>query len=507
VSSDASTTYLLDIDVQLDKATGQLVNFRERSRAEMGAAAKGIETEMSRVESTAKRTMTETASSANKVAAGFRSVSPTIAAATNALTLMGTQAPPAIGAITRGVAGLAMTGFTPLGIAIGLATSALGFFLGRSQEAEKQALATAEANKKLAESMTLVSRAPDPTIAIGWAKWRQEKGLAGMPTGLAAAEEGLGQAEALLANRRTVMLGMEGHYDPRALSDLYRAVEARKQERDYQLELARASGYVTEEERKINALLADRATMRLRFGYGTDSDTLANALSGVSTFNPATMSVPGLPTAERAAELARIRGSLRAGESAAGAQGIAADYFSRLPDHPGFYGNQYPTTAAPVETPSLNRFAAARGEASMRELAKDTSTMRSFGERGAQSITSALNQSITSGDMDPFFSSLQSGITDAVLSAFTNALVQRPLESLLGNLTQNIGGFLGVGQSTDTYGGSNPGAAYADELAHLPASKSAKMSPKAVTLLIGDGASVNIGQGGGRGGSPARRPR
>ena len=502
-SSSSPTTYLLDVDIQLDKATGQLVNFRERSKAEMTAAAAGMQAPLAQVEVAAQRAATATSSVGSSVGAAavsFRGLAPTILTATNALSLMGATGVPAIGALTRGVTALAAGGFTPLGVALGIATTALSFFIGRSNETTKAVEQQQEAVEELVKSYgDLIRARSDPLIA------RSREGRAGpKPTTL----QEMRAAESELVAR----LGVAEEDLATSNQDTFREMVTRVQAvRNALTELRLEIAQLQAQSAKAPALPEDLPfSFTAPRGRRSSSDALATMFNGgVPTLTADQLAhMPRGGTVSRTPpEIGDWQSTSMFGPSRSQLAELSGGYYVGT-DQRTWRSSFEEGAVPPAQQRAIDARAEAEAEAYARALAKDTETMRSFGERGAASITSALNTAITSGDFSSFFSQFQAGITDAVVAAFTYSLVQKPLESALGGLTQNVGGFLGTGVSPGGYGGdAGPAAGYASEVAGLSAAKSARLSPRNVTLLVGDGANVNIGQGGGRGGSAARRPR
>src|SRR5687768_321418 len=116
--------------MDLDQATGQLKGFRRVAETEAKSAASAVQQGMSGVERTTRAATAQT----ETFAQGIGKLKPLAGAATGALAILGSQGGAAVSGLTRIVSGLAMTGFTPLGLAITAASVAFGIYSSRQKD-------------------------------------------------------------------------------------------------------------------------------------------------------------------------------------------------------------------------------------------------------------------------------------------------------------------------------------------------------------------------------------
>jgi hypothetical protein len=139
MSGQSPTTYLLDVEVELDKATGAIVAFRQRSTSEMDAAAKGMEESLQRAEKTATDSMQNMAAGANKASSSIQGLRPGIMLATSSLSLMGETGGRAIGTLGLALSRLAAFGFSGPAIAITALVGGLELLASHSRDAAEEA--------------------------------------------------------------------------------------------------------------------------------------------------------------------------------------------------------------------------------------------------------------------------------------------------------------------------------------------------------------------------------
>ncbi|MGB0889863.1 MAG: hypothetical protein ACPGWS_06225, partial [Solirubrobacterales bacterium] len=134
-----------------------------------------------------------------------------IAGMSASLQAMGARGTPAVQALGGAVSALFASGFTPLGIAIGLATTALGLFLAQGEKTEKVA-------KKAEDRMESLR---DRVHRLNLELQAAEKGV---PVGDIAKGRTLAEAQDLLAQRRRAF----GSLDTQVQDARLRAGEARQ---------------------------------------------------------------------------------------------------------------------------------------------------------------------------------------------------------------------------------------------------------------------------------------
>lgn len=534
MSDGAQTVAILDVEVELDKATGQLVGFKERAKSEMAGAADGIERELGRAERAAVQTTQRTAAAGASLKETFRGAQPAISGATQALMLMGAQGSPAISGITHALTGMLTNGFTPWGIAIGLATGALGLLVGGMRETAKASEALTAKHEAEATALAKIVTLQERLSAARSAGIAKQAGVAGnVATEMENVERlegeiaslsnrGLGIVEfqRLAAAREELQVARERLHTEQGIAalrgDPFMQYDQSPGNGDLVDPNARGAGsskLTSGELVRRQAAAAAAFARGRRFSQVGPVDPAAEALQKQAAAEALTVqrmrdeaAANSLGITQREVELYRLIGEER--EKIANTSGqelelrrpLLASYEEELrllqaQRDAAFSKN---VEAEKLQEDEKKRQEKSKAEAAIaKSLAAESETTRGFGVAAAHSITQALNQSIVSGDFDGFFASFQASLTEAVVASFTYALVQRPLESVLGGLTQNIGAFAGAGQSTTDAGAGADAAATAD--AGAVATKSMRVSPKTIYIGVADGAEVHIGQADGRG--------
>lgn len=494
MSGAAGTTYLLDIEVETDKATGQLMNFRKTANAEVGAAGREMGAALTSAEAT-------TAKAAVGMTDSLGKLRPLMGTITRGLGAMGVEGAGAFSGLTRGAITLMNTGFTPLGLAVAGVVAGLGVYARSASEAR-------DVTKDLRDEIDRLG------VSNAELAQRMEAKRQGIPfdefqaaADVAAARDRIrGNQIAIAVAQKQIdefqSFGMEearaGKQRPDI--DVRRQYQIIKESLD---QISKEEQNVAGLERRLNLLKGtsdewkeilatiqraqeyDRSQIapgfvdRNRGGYDRPHDRL-DLPSPFAEYKPS----PALTAEERFPELAAAAAAERQ-RRAEEAVGIRSDFDSNRAAEAATRDSRDEVIQANAERQAA-AFAEAQKEA-MRIAARDAETFRGFGEQGAASITAALNRSIQSGDFRSFFAQFQAGMSEAVISAFTYALIQKPLANALGDVTQGIGGLFGYGKG----GGTGTGAAQSGTMETFMANGGGG-APKSVRMNFADGTEISI---------------
>lgn len=495
----------IPVVMDLDTATGQLRTFRRVAAVETGAAAKDMGVAITGAEAT-------TAKAAVGMTESIGKIRPLMGTITRGLGAMGIEGAGAFSSLTRGAITLANTGFTPLGIGIAASVALLGVFAKSARDTEEATKGLREEIDRLGQSNAELAlrgeakRTGTPFDELDTTRKIEEANdaIRGSKIAISIALARQMDLELQYGSYVTMNLVTQKEYrreveivneslrqitdQERNVAGLERRLSLLRSESDQWREILatiqRAQAY---DRSQVSPGFVDAARKRLGVGdFNAEHDRLQMP-DPYAGFKPS----PGLVADETTREVAALAAAERQRRAAENA-GILSD----------FEANRAAEAATresrdAVMQGNAARYAESLAEAqkqAMQATARDAEAFRGFGEAGAASITLALNHSIESGDFRSFFAQFQAGMADAVVSAFTYALIQKPLASALGDITGNIGGLFGYGR-----GGASPTTAANSGTMETFMANGGGVAPKSVMMNFPDGTSFHIkgGKGGG----------
>jgi len=209
-----ATASTASMRAELDRGRAAIRNFGEETRRALSGGSTG-------------RATGEATSSIIKLGDAVKGAGASIGGFSNAFAAMGDKVNPVVKGLGTAISALAMGGFTPLGLAIGAATAAIGFFAERqsaTQEAVERTTTAIERQKSILELRNEVSKdAVDLATDLArlrsgespqeWAASRrllmEQNGLAGL---LRSTPVGTAEENSTLEGRAAVAQRLQSHY-------------------------------------------------------------------------------------------------------------------------------------------------------------------------------------------------------------------------------------------------------------------------------------------------------
>lgn len=439
---------LFDVKIETAKATADYKKFTEVVKQGGADAAKSITTTASAAESSAKKTTAATAAlagSAQTMGQKFAGAGGAISGANAALQLMGRQGPPALQTLASAAAAVAVSGFGPMTLAITGAVTVLSL-LASTSDAATESLNRQESQVASLASQAIVARQQLEALqlGVGLGEFQIDEQIAVAEERFRAARRNLAEAEAkLAADRKLVPPAIPGFEGPIERGEkLVGATRAELGDREAELRLLESIRDSRNRQREIREAEAERRKADAE-QQAREREIEQSARQRRDRIRAA----EDRAIAERAAEQRKNQTlgfqlqSLRTGENVGDLE-LQAEIERRqrlsFPDSSRRDRENKVVIETLQERLALTR--ELREETERISKAEENDRFfRSFGEKGAASITGALSQALQTGDLDGFFDSFQAAMSSTFADALASALIQKPLENALGGITSSIG--------------------------------------------------------------------